>query len=198
MISNVCKIENGTSDLSLILKESEKVAVYNELNAKQTAQLRLLCEEIDGMLPNLIGEFTGEVWIEFLNGVCKINASINLGEFTAEKKEQLVELSKNKQNAMAKGIIGKIRSFIEDTFLDENKAKTYEMRNLFALANEYSTSLDSSYVWSLQGYKQHAVKEENTEEWDELEKSIIASVADDIIVGVKGYKANIVIVKDFN
>ena len=121
-----------------------------------------------------------------------------MGEFTAEKKEQLVELSKNKQNAMAKGIIGKIRSFIEDMFLDENKVQAYEMRNLFALANEYSTSLDSSYVWSLRGYKQYAVKEENTEEWDELEKSIIASVADDIVVGVKGYKANIVIVKDFN
>ena len=29
MRSNVCKIENGTKDLEAILKESEKVAVYN-------------------------------------------------------------------------------------------------------------------------------------------------------------------------
>ena len=44
MISNVCKIENGTRDLDAILKECEKVAVYNELSHKQGLQLRLICE----------------------------------------------------------------------------------------------------------------------------------------------------------
>ena len=62
MKSNVCKIDKGNKDLELILKESEKVAVYNELNHKQTLQLRLLCEEIDGMLVSAEGGFfyTGE------------------------------------------------------------------------------------------------------------------------------------------
>ena len=50
MRSNVCKIEKGTGDLEAILKECEKVAVYNELTHKQSLQLRLLCEETDGML----------------------------------------------------------------------------------------------------------------------------------------------------
>ena len=40
-------------------------------------------------------------------------------------------------------------------------------------------------------------KEEQTEAWDELEKSVIASAADDVIVGVKGRKADIIIVKKF-
>ena len=60
MKSNVCKIENGTKDLDAILRESEKVAVYNELTHKQSLQLRLLCEETDGMLPNILGEFDGD------------------------------------------------------------------------------------------------------------------------------------------
>jgi hypothetical protein len=60
MKSNVCKIENGIQDLEAILKESEKVAVYNELNHKQTLQLRLLCEEIDGMLPKIVNGFDGD------------------------------------------------------------------------------------------------------------------------------------------
>ena len=47
MKSSVCKIEKGTRDLAEILKESERVAVYNGLSHKQTLQLRLLCEEID-------------------------------------------------------------------------------------------------------------------------------------------------------
>jgi hypothetical protein len=51
-----------------------------------------------------------------------------------------------------------------------------------------------TYAWSLQQYKEVSKEEK---EWDELEKSIITSVADDVIVGVKGRKASIVIVKKF-
>ena len=40
-------------------------------------------------------------------------------------------------------------------------------------------------------------KEEKAEEWDELEKSVIAAASDDVIVGVKGKQADIVIVKKF-
>jgi hypothetical protein len=40
-------------------------------------------------------------------------------------------------------------------------------------------------------------REEKSEDWDELEKSVIASVADDVIVGVKGCRASITIVKKF-
>ena len=35
------------------------------------------------------------------------------------------------------------------------------------------------------------------ENWDELEKSIIANLADDVIVGVKGKEATIAVVKKF-
>ena len=49
MKSNICKIEKGTRALDAILKESERVAEYNGLNHKQTLQLRLICEEIDGI-----------------------------------------------------------------------------------------------------------------------------------------------------
>ena len=90
MKSNVCKIENGVNDLQAILKESEKVAAFNGLTHKQTLHLRLLCEEMDGMLPNVIDDFDGEFWIEFEDGVCKINASIRFAEFTVEKKKVIL------------------------------------------------------------------------------------------------------------
>ena len=195
MISNICKIENGTSDLAAILKESEKVAVYNELNEKQTMQLRLLCEEIDGLLPNIIDEFCGDFWIDFEDGVCKINVAIEFNDFTAKKKKDLIKISKNQKNASATGILGKIRSALEDMFLDSEWNKTYEMARLFNCANENCFGMDYSYMWSLQQYKQSVKKEEK--EWDELEKSIVTSIADDIIVGVKGRCANIIIVKKF-
>ena len=36
------------------LRKAKKVAAYNELTHKQTLQLRLICKEIDGMLPDII------------------------------------------------------------------------------------------------------------------------------------------------
>ena len=119
MKSNICKIEKGTKDLAAILRESEKVAVYNELTHKQALQLRLLCEEIDGMLPGIIDEFEGDLWIEFEEGVCKVNVSIHFNEFTVEKKDELIGIAKNKKNAAAVGIAGRIHSAVENFFLDE-------------------------------------------------------------------------------
>lgn len=198
MISNVCKIENGTKDLAAILRESEKVAVYNDLTHKQALQLRLICEEIDGMLPNIIQNFDGDLWIEFENGVCRVNVSLRYDGFTADKKEGLVGIAKNKKNAAATGIVGKIRSVIEDVFLDEDIVWSADITpESVCYAADYHNRMDYARCWSLEQYRSSVKQAEKAEEWDELEKSVIASVADDVIVGVKGKQADIIIVKKF-
>lgn len=198
MISNICKIENGTKDLAAILRESEKVAVYNELTHKQTLQLRLICEEIDGMLPKIVDNFNGDLWIELENGVCKVNIELRFEKFTIEKKDSLIGISKNKKNAAATGITGKIRSAIEDVLWDEDSARALDGPVSYYCLSDVHDHMDYSYLWSLGEYRSTVKFDEQPEEWDELEKSVIASVADDIIVGVKGKHANIVIVKKFS
>jgi hypothetical protein len=193
MKSNVCKIEKGTRDLDAILKESERVAEYNGLSHKQSLQLRLLCEEIDGMLPNIIDDFEGELWIDFEDGVCKINVSIKIPEINSDKKEELIGIAKNKKNAAAVGIVGKIRDVVENIFLYDDKIEHFAL----GLATGYSEGVDYAYLWRLEEYRSTVKKEEQAEAWDELEKSVIASVADDVIVGVKGKCAEVVIIKRF-
>ena len=198
MKSNVCRIENGTRDLEAILNESERVAEYNGLTHKQTLQLRLLCEEIDGMLPNIIDDFEGELVIDYEGGVCKINVSIEIPEFNTVKKTELIGIAKNKKNAAAVGIVGKIRNAIENFFLDEEVAKIFDVSSeSFYVSTGYTGGDDYSYLWTLEDYRSTVKKEEKTEEWDELEKSVIASVADDVIVGVKGKRAEITVIKKF-
>lgn len=198
MKSNVCKIENGTRDLEAILKESERVAEYNGLSHKQALQLRLLCEEIDGMLPNIVDDFEGELWIDFEDGVCKVNVSVQLPEVNADKKAELISIAKDQKNAAAVGIVGKIRNAIENFLLDEDMmtAVTISTRP-YSLATGYSDGVDYDYLWRLEEYRKSVKKEEQVEAWDELEKSVIASVADDVIVGVRGKRAEIVIMKKF-
>lgn len=197
MKSNVCKIEQGSRDLDAILKECEKVAVYNALTHKQSLQLRLLCEEIDGMLPNVTGDFQGDLWIEVEDGVCKINISVEIPDFNSTKREELIHIAKNKKNAAAVGIVGKIRSAIESFFLNEEAMEAFSASaGSFRLATGYSEGVDYAYLWSLDQYRS-TVKKEETEAWDEMEKSVIASVADDVIVGIKGNRADITIVKTF-
>ena len=198
MRSNVCKIENGTRDLAAILQESERVAEYNGLTVKQALQLRLLCEEVDGMLPNILGEFDGDFWIDFENGVCKVHISIRIPEFNTEKKEELIGIAKNKKNAAAVGIVGKIRNAIENFILEETNMDGLAVSpNMFGFANGYCDGVDYAYLWELDEYRNTVKREDKAEEWDELEKSVIASVADDVIVGIKGRQANITIVKKF-
>ena len=198
MKSNVCKIEQGTKDLEAILQESERVAEYNGLTHKQTLQLRLLCEEIDGMLPNIIDEFEGNLWIEFEEKVCKVKVSIKIPEFNTAKKDELIGIAKNKKNAAAVGVVGKIRNSIENFFLNDELMTTLNYSgNSYYLATGYSEGIDYSYVWSLEQYRNSVKHEEKADAWDELEKSVIASVADDVIVGIKGKQADIIIVKKF-
>lgn len=197
MKSNVCRITKGKKDLGAILKESEKVAVYNELSHKQTLQLRLICEEIDGMLPNIIDDFEGSFWIEFENGVCKTCTSIEFKEFSVEKKEDLISISTNNKNASAVGITGKIRSFVEDMLLDEVNVPAHSIYSeAMCMSTGFGEDINYPYVWTLENYKNQA-KKAKEEAWDELEKSVIASLADDVIVGVKGKKANIIVIKKF-
>ena len=198
MKSNVCKIEKGSRDLEAILAESERVAEYNGLTHKQSLWLRLLCEEVDGMLPNIIDDFDGELWIEFENGVAKVNVSILIPEFNTEKKDELIAVASNKKNAAAVGIVGKIRNAIENLLLNDEVIDAMSIStSTYALSSGYVDGINHAYLWRLEEYRLSVKKEDDGEAWDELEKSVIASVADDVVVSVKGKRAQIVIVKKF-
>ena len=68
---------------------------------------------------------------------------------------------------------------------------------MFHLAGGYSDGVDFGYLWSLDQYRLSVQQEQQGEQWDELEKSVLASVADDVTVGVQAKQVNITVVKRF-
>ena len=148
------------------------------------------------MLPYIIEDFEGDLWIDCEDKLCKVNVSIQIPEFNIEKKNELIKIAKNKKNAAVVGIVSKIRNAIENFFLNEDNIEALAISS-GGFCFDIACSEDYSSLWSLDNYRTNVKKEEHAEAWDELEKSVISSVADDVIVGVKGNIVNIIIVKKF-
>ena len=64
MKSDICKISHNKDSLMVLLNETEKAASYSNLDKKQSGRLRLLAEELVGMLPELLEFSDGEFWVE--------------------------------------------------------------------------------------------------------------------------------------
>lgn len=194
MRSNICKIEKGTKVLDEIFKESEKVARYNELGAKQSLQLRLLCEELVNMLPSIISNFSGEFWIENQDNYYELCVSVSVENMDVATRERLIKISKSNKNAAVIGITGKIRAVFDYMAMGTSDPMVSP-----AARYGFDTNIDFSQFWSLKQY-QNSVQndaENRSEEWDEFERSIIVKVADDVIVGVKGKNVSVIIKKNF-
>lgn len=199
MKSNIYTIKKGGLGLEEILSEVEKVAVYNGLPKKETLRIRLLAEELTGMLPELVENFDGHFWIENNENKYELHTEFFVDSLSKEEKQVLIAVSAKKKNAAASGFMGKIRDIAENMLLcsDESSATCFH-------ATEYLYGYDIadvsySYAWTLEHYidQQKQKKSNNEAEWDQLEKSIVAKLADDVIVGVKGRKVDIIIKKEF-
>jgi hypothetical protein len=195
MKSNICELSQNTAALSAILEEAEKTAVYVALDKKQSGRLRLLAEELVGMLPELLHFSTGEFWIEANGKSFELHTALSPNDMmTYELREKLLALSSSGKNAAATGIMAKIRLAAEFMMIDYSQT---------AMANEgfYLSGIDHNQTfyaaaWSLNLYREQT-KAEQGEPWDELERSIVANIADDVLVGVDGKKVEIIVKKAF-
>ena len=208
MKSNICKLNEDLTCLKAVLAEVEKVASYNGLEDKKALRLRLLAEELCGMLPGLIENFSGEFWAENDGDNYELHAELKAGDMSLELRDELISVSKAGKNAAATGIMGKIRAVAETMLLaafDSELApisadEEYHDYNGYNMGFGYIDPVLSDkagyvYSWSLFNYKTAVYDKED--EYAELERSIVAKLADDIIVGVRGKNVEIVVKKSF-
>ena len=186
------------------LSLTESVAEKMGLGKRDSFHLRLLGEEMFSMVRSITGDFSADFWLEHEKSTCKLNLEAK-SDLDYSKRKELLSVSTKGENIAHLGIMEKIRNIIE--------AGLYDLQESFELQNEYGVGafnygpaglLDNGmseaiFSWSMQKYKSEieAVKNENSDAWDELEKSIIANIADDVQVGVSKNGVLLIAVKTF-
>lgn len=208
MKSDVIMVDSKGGGMDEAFAQVEAVAAYRGLSHKDTLHLRLLTEEMMGMLKAIAGEVFAKFWIEDElragHFVLHLNCSTGM-DF--EKRKQLLEISSSGQNAAVKGVTGKIREFFERALVSDpsNGIPSYVGSSFLAagaLLRDASTS--SNYVcWSMQKYKEDVAERRDQEEtaqeaWDELEKSIVANLADEIAIGIQGNEVEMLVYKNIS
>ena len=207
MKSNICKLNKDLTCLEAVLAEVEKVTTYNALEDKKALRIRLLAEELCGMLPGLVENFSGEFWAENEGDNYELHVELKADDMSIDLRDELISVSKSGKNAAAKGIMGKIRAVAETMLLvasdptlqalPAGELYDYHGYNMGFGYIDPTIAIETGYIysWSLFNYK--TAVEEKEDEYAELERSIVAKLADDIIVGVRGKNVEIVVKKSF-
>ena len=202
MKTDVITLTGDLDGMDLAMEAEEKFAVYYGITGREALHLRLLTEETLSMIHGIFDAFRGQFWLESEKTktglICRICLSAEK-QVTREQETQMLSVASSGKNQSAKGIAGKIREMLRRSLQNDTaeEAALFEHMNDTLSANGPSGAgfavQDKAY-WSLQSYKQ-SIPKGKTEEWDELEKSIIAKLADEVKVWLETDSTKVVIEK---
>ncbi len=198
MKSDVIVVSSKGSRMEAALSQVEKVAAYKGLTGKDALHLRLLAEETMVMMRSITGETQGEFWIEDHEDVYELHLRAAT-RMTSTKREKLLSASSSGKNESARSFMGKLRDFFERGADEDIAAHSSSL--LMPGMYEHSSTPTLDWEWSMTQYEKalsYAVdrKDENAlKAWDELEKSVVAHVADDVKVSIRNQQVEMIIVK---
>ena len=161
------------------LNRVEGLANVNQLSERDSLRLRLLAEETFGLVRGMTGDFQAVFWAEDENGMFTLDLE---AEVNKDKADDLKSMATVPEVFKEKGVMGKIRGIFRNAMVSGKLA-----------AAAKGTKGDS---WSLKSYMADTKEEEgNQEAYDELEKSVVAKLADDVTVSVNEGRVRMVVYK---
>lgn len=200
MKTDVIVVNSRGKAMGKALEQVDTVASYKRLSQKQALQLRLLAEEMLGLMRSITGETDGNFWIEDENGVYQLHLQV-FTRMSSVKREQLLSTATSGKNAAARGLMGKLR----DLFERDADSDVAPFTNPLMMDGLYDTGAaavaSADYEWSMSRYREELSEKQSQhisdvdEAWDELEKSVVANVADEIKVYIRGDQVEMVIFK---
>ncbi len=205
MKTDVIEITANGTGFTRVLEETERAAAYRGLEPKQALRLRLLAEEMTGMLKTLVGDERFRYWIESEGRAFSLHLETQT-IVTRALREALLKASSSGKNAAAKGFMGRLREILTTMSESYVPAAVAEMGYGYSYVDviDFDESMDMSpnamlYGWSLRAYRDAVTenKEKEPEKWDELEKSITAKLADEVRIFIRLNTVEMVIEKTF-
>ena len=196
MKSDVLTISSLGNEMTAALKQVDKVSAYKGLSRKGTLHLQLLAEEMMGMMRSVTGETEGKFWIEDRDGVYELHL-LSETRMTEEKRKQLLSASSSGRNESARTFTGWLRDLFEWGGQDSLLAGPVLLPSAF----EQSSAPTLDWEWSMMAYERalspYVEKQDSAalEAWDQLEKSVIARVADEVKVSIRGSRVEMTLYK---
>ena len=203
MTKTTIAVDSSNRSLAEAIKLTADAGTTAGLDNAQNLRLRLLVEELIGLLRGIAGDLQADYTIEEENKKFTLHLK---GEVRLDKKmhDQLIESSTNGKNAAAKGFTGRLREMIGTMLLPGTLGNTFVTGFSMGLMNMGSpiASVDSiagtnAYLWSMEKYVNAVKESDSKEEWDALERSILVNAADDVKVSIVGNDVEIIIEKQF-
>ena len=200
MRSEIIKTASRGTGISEALAMTEKLASESGLEKKPVLHMRLLAEELFGMLRSIAGDAEADYWIETEGKSFELHLKSGV-EMTREMRQQLLSASTRGENAAARGFMGKIRDLITAALLPRENGPSGFSVGLMGLGSPGGYRA-GSYEWNMKTYKSAVADRTATdgvaaEAWDELEKSIVARIADDVKIGIDGDDVELTVYKTF-
>ena len=200
MVTDIIKIDGQGNGVEEALTITEKAGQDGGLQHKETIRLRLLAEELIGIMHGIAGNIIADFWIEQNDKTYVLHLKSNIN-MSRELREQFLEVSSSGTNSAAKGFMGMIRDCIAVALLPSNSGYPAVQTVPIGFMSMGNMENIDAYLWSLQNYKENLDEkagENAVQAWDELEKSIVASLADEVTVNVVGSTVEIAIFKLFH
>lgn len=208
MQTNKIEVDKSGRGREEVLNETSKFALYNELDKKTSFHLRLLAEETLGMINAITEDFKALFWLETTGeNTCLLHLTVHT-DMDYEKKQHFMDVSANHENMAARGFMAKIGEMIKDALFNLNEYANIQteyggplLYGSMGMGDIESINTNSMiYMWSMKRYQDGLSEsreedQEASEAWDELEKSIVASIADDVLVGIRGDEVELIIEK---
>ena len=176
------------------------------LDRRNELRLVLLVEETLGMVKAMVDEFYGQMWFVGDGRACEIHLQAT-ANMDSDRKRELLSVSRSGKNAATKGFMSMLGEYIANTIhnigsaMDTAYGQSAVQYGIIPGGMDTPNLYDLTPMWTLQKYRADLEKGQGdgTEAaLEDLEKSIVANLADDVVVGVKGDTLEMVIVKRFD
>lgn len=185
------------------LELTEKTGAFCGLDHQSSLRLRLLSEELIELIRPFTDKIHGEFWLEAEDNEVQIHLKTDI-PMDLQTRNELLAVSSSGKNSAAKGLMGKIREMIASVTLPddpETKEMTDQAFSLISIGSQMGAHYDGAYSWSMTAYMNQVNSIDNDdgkEAQDELERSIVANLADEVTVSIVGSEVEVIIFKSYN